>query len=145
VKNCEVYATESGITARFPAGDAAIPEAVKSADRRLDQFAKEPLTTKMVEEILDITSRERLRWTRDGRLPGAGTASFKHGQNHLHSLQYSPVVISDLEKQELTGEWRKAIPPWKLERFSPPPGPSPKFFEYRVNRPLTLRGEYYQI
>jgi hypothetical protein len=63
----------------------------------------------MVEEILSITSDERRRWTKDGRLPSSGTTSFKRGKNRVSLPLYSPEAIAALAQgQNLLQSWRAA-------------------------------------
>lgn len=65
--------------------------AIDDIDRMLDDFAKQRLTPRMVEDALSITSGERIRWTKDGRLPKSGTGTFRKGrqvfQFYLHPVK----------------------------------------------------------
>ncbi|UEM15412.1 hypothetical protein J4G43_015050 [Bradyrhizobium barranii subsp. barranii] len=54
-----------------------------AVDAALDAFRQERLRPRVVEEILGITSRERRRWTKDGRLPQSGSGSFRRGRRSI--------------------------------------------------------------
>lgn len=43
------------------------------------RILQQPCTPKMVVELLRIESKERLRWTRDGRLKSAGRLGARNG------------------------------------------------------------------
>jgi hypothetical protein len=89
IKNRDIEQSDSVISARiYDENSSILHDILKSVDRKLDHLESEFLTTGMVEEILNITSRERVRWTKDGRLPNAGKASFKRGQNRVHLFIY---------------------------------------------------------
>lgn len=65
------------------------------------------LTPKEVEEALNITSRERIKWTKAGRLPRAEQRSFKKGQEIFYQC-YSPSGIAGLAmRPEIISEWRR--------------------------------------
>ena len=66
------------------------------------------LTPKEVEEALSITSRERIKWTKAGRLPRAEQRSFKKGQEIFYQC-YSPLGIARLAmRPEDISEWRRS-------------------------------------
>jgi hypothetical protein len=77
-----------------PAGSefiAGTRKAIAKIDRYIDQFLDQPLTPRMVEDVLGITKQERSRWSKDGRLKRSGTASFKRGQVvqfYTHSVEF---------------------------------------------------------
>jgi len=52
-------------------------------DAAIDGFRAEKLHPKEVEEVLGITALERIRWTKDGRIPQSGTGSFGVGQRSI--------------------------------------------------------------
>jgi hypothetical protein len=67
-----------------------------------DFFEREPIHPKRVEGILGIAARERLRWTKDGRLPRSGSVSIPHGEKvvrlphpakHVAQLWREPNII----------------------------------------------------
>ncbi len=108
LKNRKIHDNKEGLVAQiFHSDHAQIQQVVTALDQKLADFAEEPLTTKIVEEILCITSKERVRWSKDGRLPNTGRASFKRGQNRVNLFTYSPTVVMDLAKRpETIANWR---------------------------------------
>jgi hypothetical protein len=48
--------------------------------RRLDNIAKRPMTSHEVQEVLGISARERIRWTKDNRLRTSGTFTARRQQ-----------------------------------------------------------------
>jgi hypothetical protein len=86
----------------------AIAAALEDIDRDLEALAERPLTSHLVQQALHITSRERLRWTKDKRLRTSGTSKIQRGQTI--SLAMYPVddieqLIRDPAKIQ---EWREA-------------------------------------
>jgi hypothetical protein len=76
-------------------------------DVMLDGFSKERLTPRMVEEILGISSVERRRWTKDGRLPKSGMASFRRGQQSFYLYLHPPDKIARLAANPaIIAQWR---------------------------------------
>lgn len=84
-----------------------LAEALKSLDVALDALAHRPLTAGQAQRLLGISSIERSRWTKDGRLPQHGTSMIKRGQ--LISLQtYAPSDIEHLAQHpETIRAWRE--------------------------------------
>ena len=80
---------------------ADITELIESIERL-------SLTPKEVEEALSITSRERIKWTKAGRLPRAEQRSFMKGQEIFYQC-YSPSGITELAmRPETISEWRRS-------------------------------------
>ncbi|MCZ7861687.1 hypothetical protein O9X98_09760 [Agrobacterium salinitolerans] len=75
-------------------------------DQELEDSANSRLTPLEVEQTLGITDRERLRWTKDGRLPTDGTDSFrKNGVTITFSLHpYSGIAAI---KPKTVEGWRQ--------------------------------------
>jgi hypothetical protein len=96
------------ITAQFDIGDEGKLEAVVAdIDLMLDRYVNERLTSRMVEEILGITSAERRRWTKDGRLPKSGMASFRRGLQSFYLYLHPPKEIGQLANDpDLIARWR---------------------------------------
>lgn len=91
------------------ATEAGILQVCDLVERRLEQLRQQPLTAKMVEEILSITAAERRRWTKDRRLPNAGHALFSQGKKQVGLFLYPPEVIRGLATHpELISTWRQA-------------------------------------
>jgi hypothetical protein len=81
---------------------------IAKIDLMLDRYASEPLTHRMVEEILGITSAERGRWTKDGRLPKSGMASFGRGPQSFYLYTHPPKQIRQLaNRPDIIARWRK--------------------------------------
>jgi hypothetical protein len=82
---------------------SATPTALASMMARI---AARPLSGRMVIQALDISNRERLLWTKDGRLPATGFAHIRRG--HLMSIPtYDPDRIQALT-QAVIQSWREA-------------------------------------
>jgi hypothetical protein len=81
-------------------------EIIAVLDQELEECANSRLTPLEVEQTMGITSRERLKWTKDGRLPTDGTGSFrKNGITITFSLHpYSGIVAI---KPETVERWRQ--------------------------------------
>lgn len=75
---------------------------------RLFQIARKPISQRQVEDILGITSRERIRWGKDGRLPRSGTASIRKGTTEISLWTYPCDAIERLaaDPTEIL-RWRK--------------------------------------
>jgi hypothetical protein len=89
--------------ARDIVSDDRFQEVISEIDRRLEAMAMRPLMPLMVEQVLGITAHERLRWTKDGRLPRSGQAAFRkagavviatHPVDKISRLQAQPDVIA---------------------------------------------------
>jgi hypothetical protein len=106
---CVVSNSPSGLSICCPeATESEILQRCAVAERRLGQLQDEPLTAKMVEEILAISSAERRRWSKDGRLPNAGRASFNQGKQRVSLFVYPPDVIRELAtRPDRIAEWRR--------------------------------------
>jgi hypothetical protein len=63
----------------------------------------------MVEEALGITSVERKRWTKDGRLTKSGTDSFRKGRVIFQIYLHPPKEIALLmANPSIIAGWRQA-------------------------------------
>lgn len=83
-----------------------IAQIVDFLETTLTHLAREKLTAKAVEEVLQVTAIERQRWTKDGRLPSAGDAFIQRGQK-VRLLTYAPELIAQLVTKPPTIEtWR---------------------------------------
>ncbi len=79
---------------------------VAEIDAALKIIANRPLTPRLVQNVLGITARERLRWTKDGRLPVKGSISFRRGQT-INIRTYAPDGIAKLlSDPALIASWR---------------------------------------
>jgi hypothetical protein len=96
------------VTAEFKDARQA-KAAIEDIDRMLDLFAGEKLTPKMVEEILGITSAERVRWNKDGRLPKSGTGSFRKGRRVFQFYLHPAADIARLAAEPtIIAQWRES-------------------------------------
>jgi hypothetical protein len=59
--------------------DHAASDLLRKLDTKLVSIASRPFPPKIVERVLGISTRERLRWSKDGRLPRSGSATFSKG------------------------------------------------------------------
>lgn len=76
---------------------------------RLRTVARKPLSQRRVEDILKITSRERIRWGKDGRLPQSGTASIRKGTSLITLWTYPCDAIERLaQSPDTIRKWREA-------------------------------------
>jgi hypothetical protein len=90
-----------------PAGiEGGLDDALVRIDKAIGQFRNQPMTPRMVEEVLSITKQERSRWSKDGRLRRSGTASFKRGQA-IQIYTHSPEVVAALaDDPTIIASWR---------------------------------------
>lgn len=78
-------------------------------DQKLNRLQEEPLTGKMVDEILSISAMERRRWTKDGRLASAGHTLFGNGGKRVQLFAYAPATIMELARaSHHVDAWRGA-------------------------------------
>lgn len=88
-------------------GMREVEATLRAATEELARIAGRPLTPKLVCVALGITAQERLRWTRDGRLPSSGRIGVKRGQV-LHLPTYSVNAIARLAATpEVVAAWRE--------------------------------------
>ncbi|MGH2343176.1 hypothetical protein ACRC7T_17035 [Segnochrobactraceae bacterium EtOH-i3] len=67
----------------------------------------EPLYPRVVEEALGITPRERLRWTKDGRLPATDGNAVRRGARAFRVPRYPVAAIAALAASPATiAGWR---------------------------------------
>jgi hypothetical protein len=106
---CIVMQRSASVAITCPeASEAEILQICAVAEQKLSRLRQESLTAKMVEEILSITGAERRRWTKDGRIPNTGRASFSQGNKQVSLFLYAPDVIRALARDpEQIAEWRR--------------------------------------
>jgi hypothetical protein len=76
-------------------------------EQLLDAFGKERLASKVVEEILCISSHERRRWIKDGRLPKSGTGQFRKGRQVFQFYFHPAKEIAKIaENPQIIAGWR---------------------------------------
>jgi hypothetical protein len=98
-----------------------LPNLLFEIDAALDAFQKQRLYPPVVEEILGITSSERRRWTKDGRLPRSGMGSFgRGGQSKIFFALHPAEKIAALALQPATIEaWRREDERWSSSSKNP--------------------------
>ncbi len=75
---------------------------------RLFRIAQKPVSQRQVENILGITSRERIRWGKDGRLLLSGTSTIKRGAAEISLWTYPCNAIERLADNPATvRQWRE--------------------------------------
>jgi hypothetical protein len=75
-------------------------------DLALKRTAERPLTPRLVQAALGITSQERLRWTKDGRLRRYGSQSFRKGQRITLSTYAVEEVARLVAEPAVIAGWR---------------------------------------
>jgi hypothetical protein len=87
---------------------AKAKSAIEYLDHMLKGFRKERLTPKIVEEALGISSIERRRWIKDGRLPTSGAGHFKKGKTVFQFSLHPPEDIAKIAaRPEIVAAWRE--------------------------------------
>lgn len=87
---------------------APIEAALPDLDRRISAILDAPLTPSMVNEILLISSQERIRWAKDGRLPPSGTTPSRRGPRSYSVLLFSVSDVLYLARNPgVIDEWRR--------------------------------------
>src|SRR3569833_2063043 len=68
-----------------------------------------PVIPREIEDILAISSTERHRWLKDGRLPSAGTRSVRlRGRaRNITFHVFDPLVVEDILDRDIVAEWRE--------------------------------------
>lgn len=92
------------------ANDVSIDEIAgicAEVEKKLQKLRLKPLSSKAVESILSISSTERRRWSKDGRLPHVGTTLIKLGKSKVSFFLYSPLDIqAHLREPKIIAGWR---------------------------------------
>jgi hypothetical protein len=73
----------------------------------LDVIATRPFSARKTEELLGITSKERLRWTKDGRLPHSRTAPISRGHTIMLPVYSVECVVALRSSPEVILSWRE--------------------------------------
>jgi len=81
----------------FDAGSRqAAEQLIMRLRERLFRIACKPISQGQVEQILGITSRERIRWGKDGRLALSGISRIKKGTTEISLWTYPCLAIEQL-------------------------------------------------
>jgi len=85
----------------------ALAGVLNAIDRDLQSLMREKLQPASVERLLGITGRERIRWTKDGRLPSFGRSAFSRGRHSIGYAFYRPSEIFTLANSpDVIRQWR---------------------------------------
>ncbi|MDO8878871.1 MAG: hypothetical protein Q8M24_05130 [Pseudolabrys sp.] len=85
-----------------------VRSAVQYLDHMLEGFRKERLIPKIVEEALGISSVERKRWIKDGRLSTSGAGHFLKGKTRFQFSMHAPDDIARIAANpEIISAWRQ--------------------------------------
>lgn len=110
LRNCVALKLKSGeqITARFDLDETRnLVIVIAKIDLMLDRYAGEPLSHRMVEEILGITSAERARWTRTVGCRNPGWRRTVEDQNRFYLYTHPPKQIRQLaNRPDIIARWR---------------------------------------
>lgn len=95
------------VFARYSLENVALQLIVGRLDSRLDEILNRPLPPKRLQTLLGISSQERLRWTKDGRLPRSGVIKFRRGG--VISISTYPVdrIIQLIDTPSFIEKWRQ--------------------------------------
>jgi hypothetical protein len=86
---------------------AAAFELAEILMQKIDNLASRPIDRKNVERVLEITSAECTRWTKDGRLPKSGNLIINRGAQRVQVSTYSPEAVAELiARPEVITLWR---------------------------------------
>lgn len=97
------------IEADFQSPVAEIDSIIEALVLRLEDFRRDKLPAKIVEEVLGISSRECRRWTKDGRLRQSAANFILRGRNKIKLSAYEFDEIARLVKSpHIIETWRKA-------------------------------------
>jgi hypothetical protein len=77
--------------------------------KSLARIGERPVIPREIEEILAISSTERHRWLKDGRLPSAGTRSvnLRGRARNITFHVFDPRVVEDILDRDIVAEWRE--------------------------------------
>lgn len=109
-KPISLVVSEQQVSAVF---DKSEPETqmrrlLDEVDQRIDEFRKERLHPRVVDELLGISASERRRWIKDGRLPVSGSGSFRRGKQVIQFPLHPADRIAHLrEAPDIIAEWRE--------------------------------------
>jgi hypothetical protein len=98
------------IELRIPAGDTdRFAAACRIVSQVLDGIGALPVLPGEAEDILAISARERLKWTKDGRLQSAGTRTVKlRGRARTVTFHvFDPRHVEDVLDRDLPAVWRE--------------------------------------
>jgi hypothetical protein len=80
---------------------------VADIKRLLGAITSRPLVPKQVQQLLGISTQERLRWTKDGRLVCSGHISFRKGRNITIATHPVDEISKLISHPEIIAAWRQ--------------------------------------
>ncbi|MGD9600145.1 MAG: hypothetical protein AB7P94_17865 [Steroidobacteraceae bacterium] len=81
---------------------------IRDLIHHVEAIAKRPVTPRAVTDLLGISSAERLRWTKDGRLKKSGSHGLRHSQGARVPTYAADQVAHLAQRPEIISEWRQA-------------------------------------
>ena len=94
----------------WPETDTGDPRSVSAiVEKTLEGIEKMPVIPREIQDILAITTTERHRWLKDGRLHSAGTRPVKlHGRAKKITFHvFDPRHVEDVLDRDLVSQWRE--------------------------------------
>lgn len=105
----EASLDDNGARAIIPTSSFQMSALLAAIDAEVAAFKSERIHPKVVEEILAISAQERLRWTKNGRLPTSGYTSFQNGTKSIFLMLYPAAAIALFARApEQIEAWRRA-------------------------------------
>lgn len=97
------------VTLSVPDGEEGLNALTSRLDAAIKGIIELPLLPSEVEDVLTISSRERLKWLEDGRLQSAGTRTVKlRGRARAVTFHvFAPRQIETILDGDLTAVWRE--------------------------------------
>jgi len=98
------------LTLRLPEDAAeAFEDAVEKIEKRLADIEDLPVIPREIQDILTITTSERHRWLKDGRLKSAGTRTIKlRGRARKVTFHiFDPRYVEELLNDDMADAWRE--------------------------------------
>ena len=95
----------------MPAGsDQEFARTSEAVARNLVGIENMPIIPREIQDILTISTTERHRWLKDGRLPSAGTRTVKlRGRARKITFHvFDPRIVEDILDTDRVTEWREA-------------------------------------
>jgi len=100
----------SQLTLIMPASAVVeLREAAAIVAETLEGIESLPVIPREIEDILAISTTERHRWLKDGRLPSAGirTVRLRGRAREITFHVFDPRMVEDVLDRELVGSWRE--------------------------------------
>lgn len=104
---CDPARYEARVT--VPVGESAqrVDLVLKTLGREVTRIVQRPCTPKHVVELLSITTHERLRWTKDGRLKVGARISLRRHNGGVCPTYSVHGIVELLRHPETIEQWRR--------------------------------------